>query len=75
MKSEKIMKTKILNIIGLICIVCGFASCAKDDHTGSINISGSCLVEEFVLNGQYKATINTEKRLISLISYSSKYLE
>ena len=60
------MKTKILNIIGLICIVCGFAACSDDDRTGSINISGECLVQEFVLNGQYTATINTEKRLIKV---------
>ena len=40
-------------------------SCS-DDRTGSIDVSGSCLVEELVLNGQYKATINTEKRLIKV---------
>lgn len=60
------MKTKILNIIGLICIVCGFAACSVDDHTGSIEISGECLVQELVLNGQYTATISTEKRLIKV---------
>jgi len=60
------MKTKILNIVGLICIVCGFAACSDDDHTGSINVSGECLVQEFVLNGQYVATINTEKRLVKV---------
>ena len=38
----------------------------SDDHTGSINVSGECLVQEFVLNGQYTATISTEKRLIKV---------
>lgn len=41
------------------------ASCS-DDHTGSIDVSGSCLVEKFVLNGQYEATISTEKRLVKV---------
>ena len=58
------MKT-IYSIICAICIVCGFTACS-DDHTGSINISGACLVEQFVLNGQYKGTINTEKRLVKV---------
>ena len=69
------MKTNILNIIGLICIVCGFAACSDDDRTGSINVSGECLVQEFVLNGQYTATINTEKRLIKVkvpVDYDKK---
>ena len=55
-----------ITVIGYCLLVFVFASCAKDDHTGSINVSGSCLVEELVLNGQYKATINTEKRLIKV---------
>ena len=42
-----------------------FISC-DDDHTGSIDVSGSCLVEKFVLNGQYEGIINTEKRLIKI---------
>ena len=68
------MKTKI-NIIGrwflyaaLLTISLShlLTSCSDDDRTGSINISGECLVQEFVLNGQYTATINTEKRLIKV---------
>ena len=58
------MKT-IYSIICAICIVCGFTAC-NDDHTGSIDVSGSCLVEKFVLNGQYEGTINTEKRLVKV---------
>ncbi len=38
----------------------------NDDHTGSIDVSGSCLVEKFVLNGQYEGIINTEKRLVKI---------
>ena len=46
------MKT-IYSIICAICIICGFSAC-NDDHTGSIDVSGECLVEKFVLNGQYE---------------------
>ena len=42
-----------------------FAACS-DDHAGSMDVSGECLVQEFVLNGQYPATINTEKRLVKV---------
>ena len=52
-----------------------FASCADDDRTGSIDIDGQCLVQELVLNGQYTATINTEKRLIKVkvpVDFTSK---
>lgn len=58
------MKT-IYSIICAICIICGFSAC-NDDHTGSIDVSGECLVEKFVLNGQYEGTINTEKRLVKV---------
>ena len=45
----------------------GLTSCSDDDHgTGSIDVSGSCLVEKFVLNGQYEAAISIEKRLLKV---------
>ena len=59
------MKT-IYQLICAICVICGMISCTKDDHTGSINVSGSCLVEKFVLNNQYEASVNTEKRLLKV---------
>ena len=58
------MKT-IYSIICALCVICGLAACS-DDHTGSIDVSGSCLVEKFVLNGQYEGFINTEKRLVKV---------
>ena len=59
------MKTKIFNIVCAICLICGLSACS-DDHAGSMDVSGECLVQEFVLNGQYPATINTEKRLVKV---------
>ena len=59
------MKTKIFNIIGMLLLVCGFTACS-DDHSGSMNVGGACLVESFELNGQYTATINTQTRLIKV---------
>ena len=58
------MKT-IYSIICALCVICGLAACSKD-HTGSIDVSGSCLVEHFVLDGQYEGIINTEKRLVKV---------
>ena len=58
------MKT-IYSIICMVCLLCGFTAC-NDDHTGSINVGGSCLVESFELNNQFKATISHEKRLIKI---------
>ena len=62
------MKTNILYIISALCMVFGFTACSSDDDhgTGSVNVSGSCLVEKFVLNGQYEGTISTETRLIKV---------
>ena len=55
------MKKNIIHTITVICyclLVIVFNACS-DDHTGSIDVSGSCLVEKFVLNGQYEGQINT----------------
>lgn len=63
------MKAKIYHILCACLVCCGItaalASCSKD-NTSDMNVSGSCIVEELVLNGQYTATINTEKRLIKV---------
>lgn len=63
----KVMKKNILYIISALWMVFGLTSCSDDDHgTGSIDVSGSCLVEKFVLNGQYEAAISIEKRLLKV---------
>ena len=64
----KVMKKNILYIISALWMVFGFTACSSDDDhgTGSVNVSGSCLVEKFVLNGQYEGTITTETRLIKV---------
>lgn len=43
------MKTKLLNIIGAICIICGFAACS-DDNTGNLQLDGDCNVEALALD-------------------------
>jgi len=49
----------------LLFALCMLTACSSDDDA-SLNVSGSCLVEELVLNNQYTATINLEKRLIKV---------
>ena len=58
---------KIQHYIICLCtfLALGFVSCSED-NTGSIDVSGSCLVEQFQLNGQYEGIINTEKRLVKV---------
>ena len=63
------MITKIKNIFAACLVCCGITAAltaCSDDHTGSIDVSGSCLVEKFVLDGKYEGTINTEKRLVKV---------
>ena len=65
---KKSMIKRLVNritFIGYWLLAIGFTACSED-HTGSIDVSGECLVKEFVLNGQYTATINTEKRLVKV---------
>ena len=68
------MKTKIRNKVkGLVkylpfylfALLPLLAACSKDNTSG-MNLSGDCLVEELVLNGQYKATISLEKRQLKV---------
>ena len=62
-----ITNIKKLFFAGLVCcgMIAALTACS-DDHTGSIDVSGSCLVEKFVLNGQYEGIINTEKRQVKV---------
>ena len=59
------MKTKLFNIICALLVACGFAACS-DDHTGSLSVGGDCLVQKFVLNDQYEATIDMATKLIKV---------
>ena len=51
--------------VGLLLAFLTFIACS-DDHTGSIDVSGACFVEKFVLNGQYEAAISHEQRLLKV---------
>ena len=56
------MKTKILNIIGAICIICGFAACS-DDNVSDLRLNGDCMVESIALDN-YEGTIDLASRSI-----------
>ena len=59
------MKTKILNTIGMLLVVCGFLACNKD-NAGSMAVGGSCLVQKFVLNDKYEGTIDAPNKQIKV---------
>ena len=62
-----ITKIKQIFLAGVLgCALAAVLASCSDDNTGSIDVSGACLVEQFELNGQYTATINTEKRLVKV---------
>ena len=56
------MKTKVLNIIGAICIICGFAACS-DDNVSDLQLSGDCMVESVTLDN-YEGIIDLPTRSI-----------
>jgi hypothetical protein len=56
------MKTKIFNIIGVICMLCGFAACS-DDNVSDLQLSGDCMVEAFALDN-YQGNIDLASRSI-----------
>jgi len=64
------MITKIKTIFAACLVCCGITAaltaCNDDDHTGSINVSGSCLLEKFVLDGKYEGIISTTTRLVKV---------
>ena len=62
---KRIMKTKIINIIGMLLVVCGFVACDKD-RAGSMDVSGSCRVEKFVLNDKYEGAIDIPNKQIKV---------
>ena len=62
-KIKRIAST--LTVIGYCLLVMMLSACS-DDNTSGMNVNGTCFIEELVLNGQYTATINVEKRLIKV---------
>jgi hypothetical protein len=61
-----IIMKRVIYIICAVCTLCGFWACSSDDSDTQLNLSGSCLVEKFVLNGKYEGVISTEKRLVKV---------
>ena len=63
------MKSNILKhlsrLLSCLAAMAVFASCS-DDHTGSVDISGECLVQKLVLNDKYEATVSIENRLLKV---------
>ena len=55
------MKTKIYNIIGVVCLLCGFTACS--DNVSDMQISGDCMIEALVLDN-YQGNIDLAKRSI-----------
>ena len=58
------MKTTIINIIGAMMLILGFAACS-DNHTSDLRLSGDCKVEAFALDG-YEGTIDFATRSITV---------
>ena len=63
------MKSNILKhlsrLLSCLAAMAVFASCS-DDHTGSVDISGECLVQKLVLNDKFEATVSIENRLLKV---------
>ena len=53
---NKIFSLFFAGIIG--CVISAALTACSDDNTGSVNISGDCLVQKFVLNDQYEGSID-----------------
>ncbi len=57
-----IMKTKIFNIIGAICIILGIVACS-DDNVSDLQLKGDCMVEYIKLDN-YEGQIDFASRSI-----------
>ena len=67
------IKHFLLGMITLVALLAGgfgggalLTSCSSDNDEMTLDLSGDCLIEEFVLNNKYKASISTEKRLLKV---------
>ena len=49
----------------MLLVVCGFVACDKD-RAGSMDVSGSCRVEKFVLNDKYEGAIDIPNKQIKV---------
>ena len=56
------MNTKIINIISVICIICGLWSCS-DDNVSDLRLNGECKVEALALDN-YEGTIDITTRTV-----------
>ena len=61
---NKIFSLFFAGIIG--CFISSALTACSDDQTGSVNISGDCLVQKFVLNDQYEGSIDMVTKLIKV---------
>lgn len=57
---SKLLLYMLLPLWGMMGVSC------SEDITGSVDVSGMCLVEEFELNGSIRATVDVASRLIKL---------
>lgn len=68
------MKRAFLHILFAICVTMGFVAC-NYNNAGDLDVSGSCLIEKIVLNGQYVGAIDVPHRLIKVkvpVDYTEK---
>ena len=56
------MRTKILNIIGAVIMIMGFASCS-DDNTSDLQLDGDCMIEALSLDG-FEGTVDLSTRSV-----------
>jgi hypothetical protein len=63
--SRRWMRTLLTIHYSLFISAALLVACSKDNVSG-MRLGGECLVDELVLDGQYKATVNLERRLLKV---------